>query len=293
MIGTIHRWRSEAIHTLKRIHPDGEARAIVMRLLEHCLGLRETDLILLDKDRALSSLDEMRLSAYLCRLETGEPLQYVLGATSFYGCDIAVAPGVLIPRPETEELVDIIVRTHRHSTNMSILDLCTGSGCIPIALARTLDSTTHLRAIELSPEAIAIAQSNVDRLGHSTQITIQGVDIFTLTAEDLPERYNIIVSNPPYIHPDESKLMHASVLEHEPEMALFAPSSNPLAFYEAIARLALEVAKPEGQIYVELNPHYASETLVAMGRILSRRLERSELIVDMSGKERFAHFSLL
>lgn len=182
------------------------------------------------------------------RLEAGEPLQYVLGESEFYGRCFAVREGVLIPRPETEELVDRIVRAERNRP-VRILDVGTGSGCIAASLALELPEA-ELFAADLSETALEVAAENCRRLG--ARVTLRRADALTDLAERFPERYDVIVSNPPYVPESDRAAMHPNVRDHEPEMALFVPDDDPLRFYRAIAQAGRRMLQPGGRLWFEI-----------------------------------------
>lgn len=288
-----------ALHrALSAAYEEGEVRAIGRILLEEALALPHTTVLTMDKDTLLSVQNADALSAQIRRLAQGEPLQYVLGHTIFYGCRIEVAPGVLIPRPETEELIELMVQRSpiaEGGGTRRLLDVGTGSGCIPCALASVWGRMLEADALDYSPEALAIAQGNLQKHSAQTGARLSAVhaNLFDCTRQTPSEPYDIIVSNPPYIHPDEAEQMTEQVLRHEPSTALFAPKDNPIAYYEAIALLAARGwLKPMGEIYLELNPLYADRTMQTMRSLLGERLSSSEVICDLSGKRRMAHLKM-
>lgn len=245
------------------------------------MSLKKWDLphLLANEEREASDYIKGRAEEILGQLMKDVPLQYALGETKFYGLDLKMEPGVLIPRPETEELVDIIVRENR-APDLHVLDICSGSGAIAFALARNLPFS-QVEAVDLSERAITLSKENNRQL--HTDVKIKRGDVFTLSLPD--NSFDIIVSNPPYIETSEKADMEANVLEHEPEMALFVPDDNPLAFYERIADLAAGALTDGGRLYFEINPRHASQ----LKEILrDRGLEEVEIMKDSSGKERFA-----
>lgn len=296
-MSTIDQFLLEVDRALEALYTRGECRQIGYRMLEESLGLSLSDILLDGKDIEIAGDKLTALHFALQKLSSGMPLQYVQGYTDFYGLRLEVAPGVLIPRPETEELVEIVLGriAERPKQSVYILDLGTGSGCIPVALASHGTSVGHIDALDLSPDALRIAQRNVDLHQLSQMITLIEGDMLTW----LPEKtagawqYHIIVSNPPYIHPSEAEDMAQSVLEYEPEMALFAPREHLTLYYEAVARVALVALTPRGEVLAEINPLYANETLEVMQDILAPRLREARLLPDMSGKERFVHLILI
>lgn len=300
---TVKDFITQATALLLQLYEEAEARSIVYILLEDYLALSRTELLLLDKDTLLSSDVRMRLAQCMQDLQRGKPLQYVLGYTYFLGHRIELDEGVLIPRPETEELVlqvEQIIRKRPGSDKLRVLDIGTGSGCIAIALAQLVGQkrSCEVVGIDLSPEALSVARGNASRIcSEHTNIRILEQDIFCL--DDWAKAigaYDVLVSNPPYIHPSEAEEMSASVLDWEPEMALFAPAQAPTIYYDQIAQIAQsrQRLKPGGSIHLELNPRYAEQCIARMLGILqeTRSVHSVELRQDMSGKQRFAHIEL-
>lgn len=215
----------------------------------------------------------------ICReLQNGKPLQYILGETSFYNCRIKVNPDVLIPRPETEELVDLIIKENRGFTG-TILDAGTGSGCIAIALAVNLPGT-KVTGIDINEGAIKISKENA--ILNKANVLFFAIDIFNPDPGSLHD-IEIIVSNPPYIRESEKKHIARNVLDYEPHKALFVPDSDPLVYYRAILNLAETILIPGGKVYFEINE--------AMGEPVIQLLEGSgyfavRIVKDINGKER-------
>lgn len=288
---TINQWRQQALTILDNLYSRDEATFVVRRLLEKYVVEEYPDaLLLLDKDKSLSHEQTTYLNQAIERLIANEPLQYVLGEVAFHRIRLGVAPGILIPRPETEELVEIVLRQHGSRQGLRVLDLCSGSGCIALALASALDSSSRIVGVELSSQAIAIAWANVHRLDLVDRIELRKSDMLTLLPE--VDTYDLIISNPPYIHPDEATQMCPRVLDHEPHMALFVPASDPTLYYKAIATNACHSARRGAHIYAELNPHYATQTLHDMTSILGERVAQAHLLEDMNGYVRFIHIIL-
>ncbi|MDO4692489.1 MAG: HemK/PrmC family methyltransferase [Porphyromonadaceae bacterium] len=287
---TIREFRLSAIRRLEPLYELGEAQAIVRILLEDCLQISHTSLLMIDKDTLLSAQSLATLEAQLDRLVEREPLQYVLGYTHFYGARIKVASGVLIPRPETEELVELIISREEGQERWRVLDVGTGSACIPCALASAWGRRLVADCMEYSGEALPTARRNLEDCEQTTgaELRLMPRDLFTCHS-DMPESpYDLIVSNPPYIHPEEAEQMTSQVLGYEPSTALFAPEHNPIIYYEEIARLASSGwLALGGRLYMELNPLYADQTRDSISEILGTRLERIELLSDLSGKKRF------
>ena len=291
---------------LTAIYNEREAQAIVRTVLDALFGMSLTD-ICLGKVTQLSADDTTRLEKIMQRLEKSEPVQYVLGAEWFAGRLFDVAPGVLIPRPETEDLVkwacDEAKEKEKEDNNKEergkeekevskkgeapqkeeqllssllksnkevsekgeeaphplILDIGTGSGCIAITVALALPQA-RVTAWDISPDALAIAAGNAHRLGASVRFEHQDA----LSAPDEEERWDVIVSNPPYICDRERADMSDNVLSYEPELALFVPDCDPLLFYRAIARYASKALKPGGRLLFETNTAYAHEVAQTM-----------------------------
>ncbi|NPD93239.1 peptide chain release factor N(5)-glutamine methyltransferase [Xylanibacter muris] len=253
----------------KRLTPEygeGEAKAIVRAVLEDAFGITYTEAVTGAVER-LNTDDCSRLDKMLCRMECGEPVQYVTGKAWFDGRMFSVNPSVLIPRPETEELCRWIVEDRRKTGNgpSRILDIGTGSGCIAITLALGI-AQADVTAWDISREALRTAKANANAMGAGINFGIRDV---LVAAEETSRtgyccKWDVIVSNPPYICAKEATEMSRNVLEYEPETALFVPDDNPLKFYKAIAAYAKKTLFPEGNIYLELNHAYAAETAMLL-----------------------------
>ena len=272
---------------LTDIYETGEAKAIVRLVLEVRFGLTMTD-ILCGKIEKLTAEEQKDLNHIIQRLETGEPVQYVLGEAEFGGRTFHVEPGVLIPRPETYELCQWIIEERRgkkeEGRNTSILDIGTGSGCIACTLAAEL-ADAEVTAWDISDDALRIATENAKRT--NVHVSFEKVDVLNtslLNRERPATGLDIIVSNPPYICNKERATMERNVLEHEPELALFVPDDDPLLFYRTIARFAAKALNPSGALYFEINPLYVSE----MQQMLSEEgFSHTEIRNDQFGKQRF------
>jgi release factor glutamine methyltransferase len=262
-------------HRLTPIYEAGEAKAIVRNVLEMQFHLSFAD-ILCGKVTELSADNQAELEKIMIRLEKSEPVQYVLGTAFFYGRPFHVAPGVLIPRPETTELCQWIIEAPKEG---SILDIGTGSGCIAITLAIELPQS-HVSAWDISEEALTIAKANASTL--NAHVNFEKQDAL---APHIDERkWDIIVSNPPYIEPKEREEMEKNVLEYEPAIALFAPESNPIAFYQSIGNYAAKTLLPGGLLYFELNPLTANAVDSYLESIGFKDIEYRE---DQFHKQRF------
>lgn len=238
----------EAIDRLIPYKSASEARQTVLLIFEHLKNWTQTDILIKGEEEVTPWLIE-QVDSIVTRILAGEPVQYIIGTAHFYGLIFKVTPDVLIPRPETAELVDMIVKEN-HGTDLRVLDIATGSGCIAITLSRNL-KFPEIDAFDISDEAIAIAKENSARL--KTKINFFHQDILDL--KEPPHRiYDIIVSNPPYIALKEAQSMDCNVLDHEPVTALFVPDNDPLKFYKPISRYALKALKKDGALYLEINP---------------------------------------
>lgn len=260
------------------VYDERERRQITEIVLEYFCDVDRTSILI---DSAIEPVsDEMKqeFRNVTKRINTLEPVQYVLGETKFYGFDFFVNPSVLIPRPETEELVDLIQKQFKISDTPKIVDIGTGSGCIAITLAHLLPNA-EISAIDVSAEAIEIAKDNVEE--NEVEIKLYCGDILT---NDLPEKdYDVIVSNPPYITENEKALMSSNVLEHEPHLALFVPNENPLLFYNRISDLGQVSLKKGGKLFFEINEQFAQETKTMME---SKGYTNVEIIKDLQDKDR-------
>lgn len=282
-VGTI---QAETLQRLLPLYPREDARSIVRILLEDLLALSRTQL-LMTADMPLTEAQESQVEQAVERLLQHEPIQYILGHAPFGSLDLFVAPGVLIPRPETEELCATIVVGHKGREGLRILDLGTGSGCIALYLAQMLPRA-EVFALEKSDEAASIAQRNFSRCasGFSTPTLLRGDMLQVETWASALPPLDIVVSNPPYIQPVESASMELQVLAHEPHLALFAPEEDPLLFYRAIARaVALLPMRPSARIYLELNALLAQDTLALYTE--AAHISSATLLPDLSGKPRF------
>ena len=283
----------ELWHRLTPIYDTGEAKAIVRWVLDVRFGLSWAD-ILCGKVTELSANDQTELEKIMLRLEKGEPVQYVIGVADFCGRQFHVESGVLIPRPETAELCQLIlaelygetcnIREIPCCSDAKILDIGTGSGCIAITLALEMPKA-KVTAWEISDDALRIASENASRLG--AQVTFEHRDaldssLFTLHSS-LPS-WDLIVSNPPYICSSEADGMAPNVLDYEPHEALFGPEEDPALFYKRIGDYASKALRSGGQLYFELNPLTADDVcnyLENLGFI------DIQVLCDQSDKQRF------
>lgn len=261
-------------HRLSNIYDTGEAKAIVRFVLDVQFGLSMTD-IYCGKITQLSPNDQVELEKNMQRLENAEPVQYVLGVADFGGRQFHVAPGVLIPRPETAELCQLISKDGGHR----ILDIGTGSGCIAITLALDIKDA-EVTAWDISDEALAIASNNADSL--EADIHFEHRNALALEPES--EKWDVIVSNPPYICRSEAAEMDDNVLKYEPDTALFVPDEDPLLFYRHIINYAASALTHGGRLYFEINPLYADSIV---SKLFELNFCDPTKIADQYGKTRF------
>lgn len=260
-----------------------EARGIVRLLLSDLYGMSLTDICVGALDR-LTEEQTQQIEDAMLRLEKGEPVQYVTGKAHFCDRTFLVSPSVLIPRPETELLCQLIADNDQVVTGngeIRVLDMGTGSGCIAITLALSMQNAS-VEAWDVSAEALNMAKSNAESLGAS--VSFEQKDILGLNENNVERCYDIIVSNPPYICNKEAAQMEHNVLDFEPHLALFVPDEDPLLFYSAIARFARQALKVGGALYFEINPLYA-DALCSM--LSSLGFANVTIHVDQFGKQRF------
>lgn len=250
---TVNDIKNEIKHTLSPIYNIEEINSFIYIIFEHILRYAKID-ILLRKDEKIDDSDYKNITDIVKRLLKHEPIQYIIGETEFYNLIIKVNEYTLIPRPETEELVDLIINDNKHR-NISILDIGTGSGCIAISLAKYL-SNAKVSAIDISNQAIEMAKLNAQN--NNVQINFIVQDI--LKIEKLEIKYDLIVSNPPYIRISEKDRMHKNVLDYEPHSALFVSDNDPLVFYRTIAKFAKKHLNDNGTLYFEINEALGEET---------------------------------
>lgn len=261
--------------SLSSFYEPGELNSLIQIICRDLLRISMTD-IYLRKDMNLSDNQRSLLENVVCRLQKNEPIQYIRGTADFYRNSFLVAPGVLIPRPETEELVELILK--ENSGKISVLDIGTGSGCIAISLSCNLPEA-YVEGWDVSDTALEIARRNNEAIGAVVEFREKDV----MSAFDVTSRFDVIVSNPPYITECEKEEMAPNVLEWEPEMALFVPNDDPLKFYRRIAVLGEELLLPGGRLYFEINQAYGKEV---EEMLLTLGYREVRVHKDMCGKER-------
>lgn len=272
-------------NSLLPIYASQEAHAIALQVAQHVLQLNRLQLSM-ERQQPVSQAHWQQVQAMIQRLQQHEPLQYVLGSAHFYGLELEVSPAVLIPRPETEELVDLIIRENARQQHLQILDVCTGSGCIPIALSAHL-SAEKIYGLDISEPALAIARRNALKYGQPICWLQQ--DILRQDLDLPPASLDIMVSNPPYVLEQEKTFMRKNVLTFEPHLALFVPDNDALLFYKRISQLGLRHLKPGGKLYFEINEQQAAP-LVQLLQELGYGLV--QVLPDLFGKNRFIRAGL-
>ncbi len=252
-----------------------EIQSIAFLLMEKLYSIDRTDML---AGREIGEIQESEIGRLLQRINSQEPIQYILEETHFYGRDFFVSPSVLIPRPETEQLIQLVIKEFSDKEDVSLLDVGTGSGCIAITLAKELPKA-QVFALDISTDALAVAKRNANQLGATVLF-----DQLDALRDKLPHtKLSAIVSNPPYVRLSEKERMHVNVLAHEPHLALFVPDNDALIFYKAIAEQAKHVLKKEGKIFVEINEQLGvgvSQVFQATG------FANTEIIKDLFGKDR-------
>lgn len=252
-----------------------EIQSIAFLLMEKLYSIDRTDIL---AGREIEEILESEIRRLVQRINHQEPIQYILEETHFYGRDFFVNPSVLIPRPETEQLIQLVVKEFSGKKDVSLLDIGTGSGCIAITLAKELP-TAQVFALDVSVQALAVAKRNADQLGATVLF-----DQLDALRDKLPHtKLSAIVSNPPYVMLSEKERMHVNVLAHEPHLALFVPDDDALIFYKAIAEQANEALHSKGKILVEINEQLGtgvSDVFKAAG------FTNTEIIKDLFGKDR-------
>lgn len=259
-------------------YPTAEAQQLIHILLQDLLNITRTT-ILAYPDTKISNSDYNQIIQAIERLKNNEPIQYILGKTEFFDLEFEVSPSVLIPRPETEELVNWII-LDSNTEYCRILDIGTGSGCIAVSLAKNILGS-KVFAIDVSSDAIMIASNNTRQNQANVEFIQQ--DILCANLEDLPDNLDVIVSNPPYVTFAQKELMHKNVTDFEPDLALYVEDSDPLIFYRTIAEIALIKLSESGKLFFEINEEYSIE-MNAM--LTDLGYSRIDIRKDINGKYR-------
>ncbi|TRX36269.1 peptide chain release factor N(5)-glutamine methyltransferase [Flavobacterium restrictum] len=276
----IKHYKSQFIQELTPIYDAGEAESFFYLILEQKQQLKRIDLAL-NPELCFSEAEITVWNSILEALKQEIPVQYVLGTTSFYGLDFEVNPAVLIPRPETEELVAWIIESQKgraKTEKLKILDIGTGSGCIAIALAKNLTNAAVF-AIDVSELALATAQKNAGN--NAVNVTFLSKNI--LETDDLEQEFQIIVSNPPYVRHLEKVAIKKNVLDYEPHLALFVGDDDALVFYKKIAQLAQINLSKKGQLFFEINQYLGKETVDLLEKMNFKNIQLKQ---DIYGNDR-------
>ena len=263
---------------LKEHYPPKEIEGLIRIIFKTVKNFTPTDL-LMKKENILEEKDRAFIEKIVERLQNYEPVQYILGETDFFGLKFKVTKDVLIPRPETEELVDWIIRENR-TPGLVILDAATGSGCIGISLKKFMNKA-RVTGCDLSDSALDIAKKNA--LLNQADVSFFHHDLLSGQVPDSIPALDLIVSNPPYITNKEKRLMHDNVLKFEPHTALFVPDNDPIRFYKGLAFLAKRKLKKGGKMYLEINESYGES---CSSFFYDNGFDKIEIKKDINGKER-------
>lgn len=268
---------------LASFYDKSELESMLYILFQHYFGVSKTDVVI-NKDRKLSESELLKVIFAVKQLKDFQPLAYIIGEWEFYGLPFKVNESVLIPRQETEELVQLILKENQQHSALKILDIGCGSGCIAISLKSYLPSA-QVAAWDVSEAALEVATKNAERLKQS--IHFKKVNVLTVNANEM-EHYDIIVSNPPYICDFEANSMDKNVTAHEPHLALFVPDDDALLFYRKIGELAQQKLLPSGKLYVEINERLGEEVVQLFKQ---QGFQLVELVKDIHQKDRIVKAS--
>lgn len=262
------------------LYDEREIKSFISLVFEEYTGLNYSQ-VLISGDKTVSESVMLKIKFAINDLKRYKPVQYILRKTTFYNIELKLTSSVLIPRPETEELVHWIISDYKEASEfIDIIDIGCGSGCIPIALKKNIQ-LSKVYGVDISIDALNLAKVNA--LQNETEIEFNEVDIFDKKLwMQLPE-IEVVVSNPPYVCESEKKLMHTNVLDYEPHLALFVDNNKPLIFYSVIADFALQKLKPKGSLYFEINEGFANQTVELLK---AKGFSNCEVRKDMQGKER-------
>jgi release factor glutamine methyltransferase len=273
----IKQYRTQFIQELAPFYDAYEAESFFYLILEDKHKLRQID-VALNHELVFTASDIKVWESLLVELKKEVPIQYLLGKTNFYGLDFEVNENVLIPRPETEELVEWIIKENTNSKKIKILDIGTGSGCIAISLAKNLPNA-QVYAIDVSKKALETAKRNADNNNVEVLFLLQNI----LETETLKDKFDIIVSNPPYVRNLEKEEIKKNVLDYEPHLALFVEDNDALVFYQKIAQLAQENGAKNGQLYFEINQYLGEEMKDLLEKMNFKNIELKK---DIYGNDR-------
>lgn len=274
----IEEFRKELNHR----YGEDEVSQFLYLLFSAWMGLTKLQ-IHLEKSRKLLNAEATRFTNALQELKKNKPIQYILGETSFHGLHLKVTPEVLIPRPETEELVSVAEQDIRgkNRVDISVMDICTGSGCIAISLKKMF-SYAKVTAIDISEGALKVAKENA--IINNCEIQFYKTDILEKSGWKEFANYHVIIANPPYVTEKEKSRMEKNVLDYEPSLALFVPDENPFLFYQAIADFSMIHLHDDGVLYLEINENYSGEISELLH---SKGFRRIEILRDLHEKPRF------
>ena len=276
--------RNIYLETLSRTYSQGESKQMIDTLIKSFFDISHIQLALKPEYR-LNESEMLKLHVAVKKLLNHVPLQYVTGETQFIDSELSVNESVLIPRPETEELVNHIISQEK-SSGLKVLDIGTGSGCISLSLKKHLNNP-DITAIDISEKALSLAKLNSDK--NKLDITFRLMDILDKDSHRSIGRFDVVVSNPPYVTESEKQFMHKNVLDYEPHEALFVVDENPMLFYVAILEFCQTSMKPGGRIYFEINENYGEEIL---GLFQAYEFQKGKLHTDIHGKHRIAEATL-
>ena len=268
---------------LTEYYPEREVKALARLTFSHHLNYSTTDLVL-KSEEGLSESEMLLLMSVVKDLKKQRPIQYILGTTEFYGLEFTVNPSVLIPRPETEELVAWILEIMKTYPNQkaNVLDLGTGSGCIAVTLAHHLP-LARVVGLDVSEEALQLARANAEQ--NQAKVEFLHRDILTMAQIGIGSGLDVMVSNPPYVRESEKDEMQPNVLDYEPNIALFVPDDDALIFYRRIKEIALKELVPGGHLFFEINEALGESVL----SLFSDAFIENELKTDLSGRVRMFH----
>ncbi|MFZ4740845.1 MAG: peptide chain release factor N(5)-glutamine methyltransferase [Bacteroidales bacterium] len=265
---------------LQGLYDEREIKSFINLIMEEYTALNSAQL-LVNVDKTLNESVLLKIKFAINDLKVYKPVQYILGKTFFYDFEFNVTPDVLIPRPETEELVKWIIDDYKsHLQAFTLLDIGTGSGCIPVTLKKHLPQAS-VNAVDISEKALEVAKRNAKQ--NEVSINFMQLDILDRERwQELPET-DVIISNPPYVCDSEKEMMQPNVLDYEPHLALFVSNDDPLLFYNAIADFALQKLKPNGSLYFEINENFALQTKTLLE---IKGFTNCEIRKDIQGKNR-------
>lgn len=277
----IHFFRTE----LNGMYDSGEIETFITYCFKAYTG-RERATFFLNDTQTVNESELLKFNFAVKDLKQYKPIQYILGTADFYGLKLSVNPNVLIPRPETEELVHLVIKENKKNENLTIIDIGTGSGCIAIALKKNIPQAT-VNAIDISERALQTAKQNA--ISNATDITFYQKDILEESVLATNTTYDIIVSNPPYIRLSEQSDMDSNVVDYEPHTALFVPNEKPLLFYDAISNFAMKFLNQGGKVYFEINQQLGNEVVQLLKE---KKFSDIQLIKDLNGNNRIVKAQL-